>query len=58
MIPSDTAPEDCEALGPSEPWTSIRNNSVLKNGDIVIVSGADSVPLAEEGALAAALTIL
>jgi hypothetical protein len=58
MIPSDTAPEDCEALGPSEPWTTIRNNSVLKNGDIVIVSGADSVLLAEEGALAAALTIL
>ena len=57
-IPDDSKPEDCEGIGPSEPWTTIRNNSAPKNGDVVIVSGADSVLLAEEGALAAALTIL
>ena len=57
-IPSEKGPSDCEALGPSEPWTMIRNNSKPKNGDVVIVSGADSSSLAEEGALAAALTVL
>jgi hypothetical protein len=55
-IPGDM--EDCEAMGPSEPWIAIRGESDLKDGDIVIVSGADSALLAEEGALAAALTIL
>lgn len=58
MIPDDKASEDCEAMGPSEPWTTIRNESSPKNGDVAIVSGADSTTLAEEGALAAALTIL
>jgi hypothetical protein len=57
-IPSETQPEDCEAVGPSEPWTTIRNSSKPRSGDVVIVSGADSTSLAEEGALAAALTIL
>jgi hypothetical protein len=57
-IPSDKAAEDCEALGPSEPWTTIRSSSSPKNGDVIIVSGADSSSLAEEGALAAALTLL
>jgi predicted transcriptional regulator len=57
-IPSEKGPSDCEALGPSEPWTTIRNNSKPKSGDVVIVSGADSSLLAEEGALAAALTVL
>ena len=57
-IPSDKEMEDCEAMGPSEPWTTIRGNAAPKNGDVVIVSGADSSTLAEEGALAAALTLL
>ncbi len=58
LIPTDGATEDCEAMGPSEPWTTIRSSFALKNGDVVIVSGADSLLLAEDGALAAALTIL
>jgi hypothetical protein len=58
QIQSEGKLEDCEALGPSEPWTTIRESSSPKNGDVVIVSGADSALLAEEGALAAALTIL
>jgi predicted transcriptional regulator len=57
-IPSEKGPADCEALGPSEPWTTIRNNSKPRSGDVVIVSGANSSSLAEEGALAAALTVL
>jgi hypothetical protein len=57
-IPSEKGQSDCEALGPSEPWTTIRNNSKPKNEDVVIVTGADSSSLAEEGALAAALTVL
>ena len=57
-IPSDRTAEDCEAMGPSEPWTTIRSSASPKNGDVVIVSGADSSSLAEEGALAAALTLL
>jgi len=61
MVPSiekNSANTDCEALGPSEPWTTIRSEGKPKNGDVVIVSWADSVLLAEAGALAAALTIL
>jgi predicted transcriptional regulator len=50
--------KDQEDLGTSEPWRSIRDISSPKEGDVVIVSGADSALLAEEGALAAALTIL
>ena len=57
-IPSEKGPSDCEALGPSRPWTTIRNNSKPKSGDVVIVTGADSSALAEDGALAAALTVL
>ncbi|MHB1869218.1 MAG: DUF4443 domain-containing protein [Nitrososphaerales archaeon] len=61
MVPSvdkNSANTDCEALGPSEPWTTIRSEGKPKNGDVVIVSWADSLLLAEAGALAAALTIL
>jgi predicted transcriptional regulator len=57
-VPSERNPEDCESMGPAEPWTSIRKVAALKNGDVIIVSGADTPLLAEEGALAAALTIL
>ncbi len=57
-VPGDEIAEDCEALGPSEPWMTIRGSSPPKNGDVVIVSGADTSTLAEGGALAAALTLL
>ncbi|MDA4130681.1 MAG: hypothetical protein OK457_07910 [Thaumarchaeota archaeon] len=53
-----SGPTDSEAMGPAEPWTTIRKVSHPKDGDVVIVSGADTRHLAEEGALAAALTIL
>ena len=49
---------DCEALGPSEPWKTIRSEGKPKNGDVVIVSWANSIMQAEAGALSAALTIL
>jgi len=61
MVPSmekNSTNTDCEALGPSEPWTTIRSEGKPKNGDVVIVSWANSLLLAEAGALAAALTIL
>jgi predicted transcriptional regulator len=61
MIPSldkKSANADCEALGPSEPWTTIRSEGKPKNGDVVIVSWANSILLAEAGALSGALTIL
>ena len=61
MVPSvdkNSANTDCEAHGPSEPWTTIRSEGKPKTGDVVIVSWADSLLLAEAGALAAALTIL
>jgi hypothetical protein len=48
----------CEALGPSEPWETIRVVGKPKGGDVVIVSWADSAMQAEAGALAAALTLL
>ncbi len=49
---------DCEALGPSEPWKTIRLEGKPKNGDVVIVSWGDSAMVAEAGSLAAALTLL
>lgn len=49
---------DCEALGPAEPWTTIRFQGKPMNGDVVIVSWADTFMQAEAGALAAALTLL
>ncbi len=61
QIPSlekKSGPADCEAMGPAEPWTSIRKDSQPKENDVAIVSGGDSLQLAEEGALAAVLTIL
>jgi hypothetical protein len=58
FVPSGETPEDCERLGPTEPWTTIRQRAVLHDGDVVILSGADSERLAEEGALGAALTLL
>jgi predicted transcriptional regulator len=58
VIPVGRSAEDGEPVPPSEPWTTIAGLSALKKGDVIIVSGADSNSLAEEGALAAALTIL
>jgi len=57
-IPSDSNRRDWEALGSSEPWNSIAERDSLEDGDVIILSGADSLSLAEEGALAAALTVL
>lgn len=51
------AAEDCESKGPSEPWIAIRA-AKPKDGDTVIVSGANELLDAEYGALAAALTIV
>ena len=60
MIPGveKKADADCEALGPSEPWETIRKEGMPRNGDVVIVSWADAAMQAESGALAAALTLL
>jgi hypothetical protein len=61
MIPGidkESEDADCEALGPSEPWKTIRIEGKPKNGDAVIVSWGDSAMVAEDGALAAALTII
>ena len=59
MVPSvDKKSANCECHGPSEPWTTIRSEGKPRNGDVVIVSWADSLLLAEGGALSAALTIL
>ncbi len=49
---------DCEALGPSEPWMTIRRNAKPRQGDLIIISGGDSPSQAEDGALASVLTIL
>jgi len=57
-VDEKTGPVDCEAMGPSNPWTEIRNRTDPRNGDVVIVSWADDRLLAEEGALSAALTLL
>lgn len=54
----DKSKADCEANGTLEPWTTIRSQGKPKNGDVVVVSWAETSLLAEVGALAAALTIL
>ena len=61
QIPSSelkTGPTDCEAMGPTEPWTTIRKESSPRDGDVIVVSGAETSQLAEEGALSSALTVL
>jgi predicted transcriptional regulator len=50
--------EDCEQGKPSEPWISIREGANPKNGDTMIVSGADDPLQAEYGALSAALSLV
>ena len=49
---------DCEAKGPSEPWTSLRKEAQPRNGDILVISAGDKPSSAEYGALAAALTLI
>jgi predicted transcriptional regulator len=58
MIPNDDQGTDCEAMGPAEPWVTIRKSFELKDGDVVIVSGGSTLMLAQGGALSASLTIL
>jgi hypothetical protein len=48
---------DCERDGPSELWSAARSAGP-RDGDILIVVGADSQDAAELGTLAAALTLL
>jgi hypothetical protein len=48
---------DCEKGGPSEPWITIRKSN-LHDGDIVLVTGSSNLVDAENGALAAFLTLL
>ena len=57
-IEQKSGPTDSESMGPAEPWTSIRRESSPRDNDVVVVSGAETLHLAEEGALAAALTLL
>jgi hypothetical protein len=54
-VPSGS--EDCEPAGPSEPWITIRAGKP-RDGDAVIVTGADSILEAEYGALTAALSLI
>lgn len=55
IIPDDGT--DCEESGSSEPWFTIRNSDP-REGDLIIVSGADSHLVAEYGGWSAALTLL
>jgi hypothetical protein len=48
---------DCERDGPREPWITIRRAGP-RDGDAVIVTGSGSEPEAENGALAAFLTLV
>ncbi len=48
---------DCESKGPSEPWIAIREGQPME-GDVIILCGALSDKLAEQGLWAAALTLL
>ncbi len=48
---------DAEKTGGTELWNAVRS-AQLREGDVVIVAGADELPEAEYGALSAALTLL
>lgn len=48
---------DCEKDGPSEPWATIRRSNP-REGDVVLVTGSSTEEDAENGALAAFLTLL
>ena len=49
---------DCEKDFPSGAWKSLRNKLAPKNGDVIIVCGAEDALKAKLGALSAALTLL
>jgi hypothetical protein len=48
--------DDCEKGGPSEPWVSLRKVGPHE-GDVVVVTGSSEEADAENGALAAVLTL-
>lgn len=48
---------DCEKSGPTEPWMTVRKAGP-RDGDAVIVTGSARESDSEDGALAAALTLL
>ncbi len=48
---------DCERGGPSEPWKTIRRAG-LHDGDAVVVTGSPYDEVSENGALAAAITLM
>jgi predicted transcriptional regulator len=54
-IPSEWT--DCEKVSPGEPWESIRKFQP-KEGDVVIISGADDPLTAEYGGWAGVLTLI
>lgn len=56
MIPSERT--DCESDGPSEPWTTIRSAAKPKDGDTIIIAGADDAVASEHSGLAAALDLI
>jgi len=49
---------DCEKDFPSRAWPILRSELIPKNGDVVIVCGAQDETVARLGALSAALTLL
>jgi hypothetical protein len=53
-VPGEGA--DCEKDGPSEPWVSLRKVGPHE-GDVVVVTGSSKEADAEDGALAAVLTL-
>jgi uncharacterized protein DUF4443 len=54
-VPGEGA--DCEKDGPSEPWVSLRKVGPHE-GDVVVVTGSSKEADAENGALAAVLTLV
>lgn len=54
-VPGEGA--DCEGSGPSEPWLTIRK-APIADGDVAVVTGASGEEGAENGALAAFLTLV
>jgi hypothetical protein len=55
-IPPDR--EDCETTMPSAVWSSLRKTLRPRNGDVLIIAGANSKGAAEDGAIAAALALI
>jgi hypothetical protein len=55
MVPGEGA--DCEKDGPGEPWVSMRR-AMPHDGDVAVVTGSAEEAFAENGALAAFLTLV